>query len=485
MMGIAWGCSGRVGLATKGLAACVCLLLLSLCDGKAFAWSSNSTVNDAVCSASGNQSGEQLVSDGTGGAIITWQDTRNSNSDIYAQRVDSTGAPQWTANGVVICSANGNQDSPRILSDGIGGAMVIWQDMRGSNYDIYAQRVNSAGVVQWAADGVAVCTATGTQQTPQLTKDNAGGAIITWQDYRGSSRDIYAQRINSTGVVQWTVNGVAICTAPNTQLNPQIMADNSGGAVITWEDLRTGSSDHNIYSQRVDSAGAVQWTPDGVAICTVTGTQQYPQLTSDGSGGAIIVWQDFRAGTYDIYSQRVNSAGAVQWAANGIVVCSAANNQSRPRLISVGSSDVIITWEDFRSGTYDIYAQRLDSAGTASWAADGVAIATGATGQANPQIVSDGSDGAIITWEDYDNSTDDIYAQRVTAAGVTQWVARGTAICTAAALQSTPQLIGDGSGGVILTWLDRRNGTGNDDVFVSHVGASGTLPVTLSAIDLE
>ena len=35
----------------------------------------------------------------------------------------------------------------------------VWQDLRpGPTYDIYAQRLNSSGVVQWAATGAAVCT---------------------------------------------------------------------------------------------------------------------------------------------------------------------------------------------------------------------------------------------------------------------------------------------------------------------------------------
>ena len=34
--------------------------------------------------------------------------------------------------------------------------------------------------VQWAADGVAVCVEGNHQETPQLLPDGQGGAIITW-----------------------------------------------------------------------------------------------------------------------------------------------------------------------------------------------------------------------------------------------------------------------------------------------------------------
>ena len=45
------------------------------------------------------------MSDGAGGAIITWQDSRSGGSDIYAQRIVGSGGVQWTADGVPISTA--------------------------------------------------------------------------------------------------------------------------------------------------------------------------------------------------------------------------------------------------------------------------------------------------------------------------------------------------------------------------------------------
>ncbi|MFB3896657.1 MAG: hypothetical protein ACE14V_10185, partial [bacterium] len=44
---------------------------------------------------------------------------------------------------------------------------------------------------------------------------------------------------------------------------------------------------------------------------TATNNQYYPILVSDGSGGAIIAWQDYRNGNYDIYAQSVTTDGFV------------------------------------------------------------------------------------------------------------------------------------------------------------------------------
>ncbi|UCF05845.1 MAG: T9SS type A sorting domain-containing protein, partial [bacterium] len=205
--------------------------------------------------------------------------------------------------------ATGAQAIPQITSDGAGGAVITWHDLRSGNWDIYAQRIDAGGNVQWTADGVAICTATGYQEYPQITYDGAGGAIITWQDLRSGNQDIYAQRIDAGGNVQWTADGVAVCMATGNQEYPEITSDGVGGAVITWYDRRSGNFD--IYAQSIDAGGSVQWTTNGVSICTETSHQEYPEITSDGAGGAVITWWDYRSWNWDIYAQQVNRNGKV------------------------------------------------------------------------------------------------------------------------------------------------------------------------------
>src|SRR5207249_11853038 len=67
----------------------------------------------------------------------------------------------WPAGGVPVCWVNGNQDAPGIVPDGSGGAIVVWQDSRnGSFEEVYAQRVSAAGAIApgWPADGKPVCS---------------------------------------------------------------------------------------------------------------------------------------------------------------------------------------------------------------------------------------------------------------------------------------------------------------------------------------
>jgi hypothetical protein len=334
------------------------------------AWAAWVVDGVALCTATGDQEYPTIASDGAGGAIVTWNDYR-SGSDIYAQRLDASGAARWTANGVPLCTAGGDQYYPMIVSDGWSGAIVTWMDYRsGGGADIYAQKVSASGGVQWTTDGVAICTATGDQHPITIISDGAGGAIVTWMDYRsGGDAGIYAQRVNAAGAIQWTTDGVAICTATGAQGMgiegyPTTISDGAGGAIVTWFDYRSGNYD--IYAQRVNASGAVQWTADGVAICTAAGDQGYPTITSDGAGGALVTWEDWRNETGgDIYAQRVNAMGAVQWTTDGVALCTATRIQYYPTITSDGSGGAIVTWNDYRSGSWDVFAQKVDATGSA------------------------------------------------------------------------------------------------------------------------
>ncbi len=317
-----------------------------------------------ICTAGGNQIYPQLVSDGSGGAIICWGDSRGLRGDIYAQRINSSGEALWETNGVGVCTQIDYQSIPRLAPDGASGAIIAWEDSRnGDDDDLYAQRVDSSGQLLWDPEGVAIATATGDQWDPVLLPSGMGGAIIGWSDYRSDEGDVYTQRVDSAGQVLWDTNGVAVCIAPGEQDIPQIISDLAEGEIITWDDTRSGQGD--IYAQRIDSQGHVVWQTNGVPICTTSGDQRTPHLVPDGGGGAIIAWVDRSGGDYDIYAQRVDANGSIRWDTNGVAICTTATDQSHLQLISDGAGGAIITWQDQRGGDYDIYAQRVDHNGNA------------------------------------------------------------------------------------------------------------------------
>ena len=451
-------------------------------------WNASSSVNTPVCIQTYDQQDVRIVSDSKGGAIVTWLDFRNDAAmlvgDIFVQRLDKNGNAKWTAQGVSLCSDAANQAAPSLVEDGSGGAIIAWNDWRNGNRDVYAQKIDSSGNVKWAANGVAVVAKAAHQQDAKLISDGAGGAIIVWQDSANGPYDIYAQRMNSAGAVMWTAGGVVICNNAASQVNPKIEIDGAGGAIITWQDKRNGT-DYDIYAQHVNASGTAQWAANGISICSILNTtQSNPKIEPDGAGGAIIAWQDKRNGDYDVYAQRVSGAGAVQWTANGIAICSLlGTSQSAVDMTSEGISGAIIAWKDQRSGNFDVYAQMINLSGVVQWTANGVGIATSTAQQYNPNTVGDGSGGAIIVWQDSTGASWDVKSQRINGSGVIQWAAGGVMVGNAANSQTSPKSVSDGGGGCIYAWQDKRNTT-DLDIYAHHLYSNGTTNSSVNDINI-
>jgi hypothetical protein len=448
-------------------------------------WSTDPGLNTLVCNAGEDQREPVIITDGNGGVIIAWRDYRYNNSmfggDILAQRLDADGIAVWAVNGISVNASELGKGyfSPVMVEDGYGGAVIGWGRTPGFfyNYDIFAQKLNSDGARIWAANDVIISDKSGTESFQQIVSDDSCGAILTWTHLPGTpgSTDIYAQRVDSAGSTKWTKNGVQICMAAESQSYPKLTGDGNSGAIITWADSRKGVGESDIYAQKISHDGTVQWTTDGVEVSNYLYYQGAPVIVSDGEGGAIIAWQDVRAGNDDIYAQRINSEGQYMWPEHGIPVCSASQSQESAVIVSDGEGGAIIAWQDMRNGNQDIYAQRVNALGQMQWTTDGVAVTIASDNQASPVAISDNAGGLIITWWDYrTDAFGDIYAQRLNASGTPLWGDNGTAVCTASGYQEFPALASDGDMGAIIVWADRRNGD-NYDIYAQKVDKKGIV----------
>ncbi len=409
------------------------------------------------------------IPDGSGGIIAVCAVPRGEYEDLNVQRLNAAGAPLWTTAGVLLCTTAVGYSTPALVSDGAGGAIVAWRDARGGN-SLYVQRVNAAGATQWTPGGVVLCSSIDWSEIPSIVSDGASGAIIAWRDRRSGVDDIYAQRVNALGATQWAVGGVPVCTASGTQYRQTIVPDGSGGAILAWQDHR--GSDPDIYAQRLSASGVAQWTPDGVAVCAASSNQENPRADSCSAGRIVIAGEDSRGGSPCIYAQRMNSNGSASWVANGVALCTAAGGQSQPAVASDGTGGAIVSWIDYRGGTSGIYVRRVDASGAPQWTADGVALRS--VGYCGQQLIApDRTGGAIVAWGESDNGPNRVRAQRVSAAGIPQWNAGGVPLCSTSPYdQESPTVSPDGSGGAIVAW---NLNVIDVEMYAQRVSAAGSL----------
>lgn len=200
-----------------------------------------------------------VVPDGQGGATISWEDNRNWNNslswEIYSQRVSASGTLLWPVNGIPVISKAGVQYRAEAISDGAGGVIITWTDISAGDGKVFAQRVNSTGQKKWATAGVQLCTNSGSQFDVVLVPDGMGGAIVCWEDQRlgFANPGIYAQHIGPSGDIRWGNAGLAVATANGGQTVPVMTSDFNGGAILAWPDGRSGS--YNLaYASRITTA---------------------------------------------------------------------------------------------------------------------------------------------------------------------------------------------------------------------------------------
>jgi len=329
-----------------------------------------------------------------------------------------SGKALWEENGISVCVHPAGQSDQVVTADVSGGAFVVWQDFRnrGNNVDIYAQRIDAQGRILWAADGIPICTATGTQMAPAIIADDANGAIIAWLDISAECWNILVQRIDSNGKAIWH-EPVMVAAADESKGELRMISDGLGGAIIIWQVYENYISD-NIFAQRISPKGERLWGDNGIVACEADGIQKHPAVVSDTKGGAVMAWADERDIFSDIYAQRISANGEVKWQKDGVPVCTAGEHQGAPSIVNDKKGDVIIVWRDYREDYEDmlndaIYAQKLTLDGVAVWTADGVSLCSADREHRTPATVSDEGGGAIVIWSDGRNDLGDIFMQRI------------------------------------------------------------------------
>jgi len=258
--------------------------------------------------------------------------------------------------GIMITNVADTQRDLKMVSDGSDGAIVTWEDRRGGAwYDVYVQRVNFLGAVQWAANGVAVATGATEQDNPVLVSDGTGGAIIAFEVGAGST-NIAAQHIDAAGFPVWAINGITIVGLPDVQDFPRIASDGMGGAIIAWRDFRDGLQ-YDVYAQRVAGNGAIWWEWDGVRLTSSSGDDETVEICADGAGGIFATWVNDNS---DIRAQHVNVDGITQWGSTGIEILGKTGTQWPYEIETDGSGSAVISFYDSSAPIQRAYAQRID-----------------------------------------------------------------------------------------------------------------------------
>jgi hypothetical protein len=244
----------------------------------------------------------------------------NSYQQVWANRVNLAGSPQWGADGAIVFQNIGDGAIVQ-RSDWDGQSLFVsWLDAPVpynfvEPYPIKAQRLSSNGVRQWGALGVTVFTPvtgspfyepTTSAGDHALVADNAGGCVLAWFDSRHWHQpaptgflhfeDIYGQRLDAVGAPQWLANGAVQDSMPGGIDELRGVTDGAGGMLISYTDHIFATNDRDIRLRRVESDGTSPWVQfvNSIAGGDDPSVERGSVLCADGAGGAFVAWEDNR-----------------------------------------------------------------------------------------------------------------------------------------------------------------------------------------------
>lgn len=227
------------------------------------------------------------VPDGTGGAFFCWSPHTTGTLQLLVQKINADGTLAWS-NAVAAAPTNSTQTKPVLISDGKAGAILLWEDWRHYTDEqhfkaIYAQRFNASGQKLWPEEGLPVRIERFADHF-RAVSDEHGGVVLAWHDFVPVESymlaDIFAQRISPEGVLLWGDGGTTVCNASGPQTEPHIVADGTGGAIVTWHDFRSWT-DWSVFASAVDAGGQLRGTP---CHATRFADQQTIAMRSGGTG---------------------------------------------------------------------------------------------------------------------------------------------------------------------------------------------------------
>ena len=304
-----------------------------------------------------------MAVDGSGNALVVWEDYRDGHYSVYGQRY--SGGTAVGGNFPVFERKENtyySNSQPAVSMNTSGSHVVVWlENPSGQDYILYAQRYASTGQTQGSVIKVAEDQWDYSPYAPDVAVADDGSFAVVWRGGGSDNRDIYCQVYTAGGSQKGGYFVVNDDEEDDSQYEPAVAADENGRFIIVWEDYRDSK---DIYGQVVDNSG----TASGSNFSIVNDRLASPGMPSIAAGetGFVVVWEDGR-GDYDedIFGQRCDSDGNRIGHNFRIPVdtTSLGGKLEMPDVVMGADEFTVITvWEELRTygQNWDIFANVID-----------------------------------------------------------------------------------------------------------------------------
>lgn len=255
----------------------------------------------------------------------------------------------------------------------------------------------------------------GEQVLSKSAIDSQGNTYLTWfSTYSNWQFNVYIQKLDVNGNKLWGEGGLLISDNPSdTWITDYDMClDNNENVIVSFQDIRKGSS--NIFAYKISPSGDFLWGQDGIQISDMGGFNPSPILLVTSNNDVLVTWANEPADTTEnseLYVKSLSSSGEIQWTT---VCADTSMDYMIPHIADIGNDDFIISWmtknnlPDTVIGQLNylhVFAQKFNNDGTPFWEniiqIDSGLLMTYLSLYPSAYPVNDDSGGAFIVWQSF------------------------------------------------------------------------------------
>ncbi len=174
-----------------------------------------------------------------------------------------------------------------------------------------------------------------------------GKPIIAYTAFDGTEDTIRLAKLDSSSMVE-----LGAISEPGNVYQPCIASDGETVWCI-WPQMQQGKWD--LLARPVTDGKFGQPTN---LTAELPGNHVFPDAKSDGQGGIWLTWQSFEGGSADVRAMHRGT----QWS-DPIRVTDHASGDWEPRLVSGTKDEALIVFDSYRNGNFDVFLARVSTDG--------------------------------------------------------------------------------------------------------------------------
>ncbi len=332
--------------------------------------------------------------------------------------------------------------------------------------------------MRFETNGLALTTGYKYQLGGLVRPDGTGGAIVLWSDVSSGSIGLMGQHVTDTGGQSWDADGLQFFFGIDGDANNfKALSWGADKAMLFWEDKRWSSTGAVAMGQVMNRNAAISYTMDGIAL-SENEEQKSPIIAKDGQGGAYLAYTNISSGTEILFAQHINADLAPTWPGQGFQVNpNALFGQLKPTMIAGPDGYMYFFWteEIFLQGL-SLFTQKYDIDGNAQWSVGGIQLDAGdiAGDKYAVTALSMTSGEIILVWEAETVDGTRSYISQIMGDGSVNWT---HPVSAATGNQRNAFAIYDEPANLIhVAWEDQRDlANSGVDLYAISVNGSGEL----------